>query len=295
MKTIAKKAARLLMDSGRYWATSPPLQDFLIKHVAPITLDPAMLSREYTVRPIWRLNARVLCQPYLFPHMRVFWFGRLESVPLDNFLRRHLHAGDTFLDVGANCGQYTTIASTLVQDKGRVIAFEPSHDMQQLLATHVRSQQLKNVTLHNVALGSAASVGELQFNRTAPGCSTLRTDLTVTGETFSQPCNLVRGDDVLNGEEIKGNTILKVDVEGHELECLRGLQNSLKHFVKFALIEITPAWIGGIRGVEEMWSIMGRAGLHGHLITPSGEIGALLEASDIPLDEQTDVVFCRNS
>ena len=99
MKTIAKKAARLLMDSGRYWAVSPRLQDFLIKHVAPITLDPALLPQEYAVRPVWRLNTGVLCQPYFFPHMRAYWFGRLESVSLDNFLRRHLHEGDTFIVV----------------------------------------------------------------------------------------------------------------------------------------------------------------------------------------------------
>ena len=167
--------------------------------------------------------------------------------------------------------------------------------MQQLLVSHVRSQQLKNVTLHSVALGSAESVGELQFNHAAPGCSSLRLDTLLSDETVSQPCRLARGDDVLKDVELSGNVILKVDVEGHELECLRGLRSTLRRFVKFAIIEITPAWIGGIEGVQEIWSIMENSGLRGHLLTRSGGVGRIVAPASIPLDEQTDVLFYRNS
>ena len=42
--------------------------------------------------------------------------------------RGHLKPGMTFIDVGANIGYFTVLASRLVGPEGRVIGFEPNSE-----------------------------------------------------------------------------------------------------------------------------------------------------------------------
>jgi hypothetical protein len=67
---------------------------------------------------------RVYCCLYRYGLSKDF-FGEPMTAAL---IRKILKEGMTFLDVGANCGTYTFLASKLVGEKGRVFAFEPHPD-----------------------------------------------------------------------------------------------------------------------------------------------------------------------
>jgi len=62
--------------------------------------------------------------PDLIP-MPVYLFGTWET-DLATFVRRRLRPGDTFVDVGANIGCISALASRLVGPRGTVVAIEPS-------------------------------------------------------------------------------------------------------------------------------------------------------------------------
>lgn len=125
--------------------------------------------------------------------------------------RDNLHPGDLFVDVGANIGGYSIWAAELGAD---VIALEPAEDTFQCLRD--------NITLNNyaiVAIQAAAgptcgdrrfSYGKDTLNRFDPEGSVKTKVLTI--------------DSIIKDRVVAG---MKVDVEGFELDVLRGCQHAL--------------------------------------------------------------------
>ncbi len=93
-------------------------------------------------------------------------FGEWERAETAT-IRSLLRPGDTFIDVGANFGWYTVIASDVVGNDGRVIAFEPAPAALALLRHNIQANGCENVTLEPEALSDR--VGTLQLHRRAGG------------------------------------------------------------------------------------------------------------------------------
>ena len=62
------------------------------------------------------------------------------------FMRRQLKPGMNVIDVGANIGYFTVLASKLVGDTGSVLAFEPNSENARLILLDVELNNLKNVS-----------------------------------------------------------------------------------------------------------------------------------------------------
>lgn len=73
----------------------------------------------------------------------------------------YLETGDAFIDVGANAGYFSVIASALVGEQGEVHAFEPNDGPFQLLKVSVKRNRLTNVSLNQSAAWSETSDLEL--------------------------------------------------------------------------------------------------------------------------------------
>jgi FkbM family methyltransferase len=266
------------------------VQDWLITRVCPYLLDPAVLPNTYVSRPILGTDARWLCNPYQYPHARPYWFGRLESIGLDNYLRRRLTPGDTFVDVGANCGQYSVLASALVGPRGRVLSFEPSGSMFRKLQTHVDEMRIENIEVFNKALGEREVECELQFNCQSPGSSTFQSRREGVDQIEVENCTMVIGDHLLAETKFPGSMTLKVDVEGFELSVIRGLASTIRNRASAVIVEVSPQWIGGLQGVTEMWNIFRESEFEAKIITEGTE-PRVIDVDEIPLDRQCDVVF----
>lgn len=85
-----------------------------------------------------------------------FWEPYVEHV-----LRKFLAPGSIFVDVGANVGWHTALASSIAGDGGRVYAIEPNPDNARLIAHTIQRNHLSNVHLVPIALG--ASTGHSAF------------------------------------------------------------------------------------------------------------------------------------
>ncbi len=133
-----------------------------------------------------------------------------------------LRPGCTFLDIGANVGLMSLFASRLVGAAGVVHSFEPLPEIASLLEASAQINGLDNIQVHRLALGATASERTLhrnpQVNRgsaslawgSAGGTST---DVWVDSlDHWSQTWPLHRV------------AMVKIDVEGWELEVLRGGQ-----------------------------------------------------------------------
>src|SRR5512138_27186 len=135
-------------------------------------------------------------------------------------VRRTLSPSDVFVDVGANIGLYTLLASRLVGERGSVHAFEPLSDAYELLQKNVQFNQLTNVRLNPVALGEQAGEAELYVNQ--------ESTLTSMGRTGRGRVLSVKKVPIWTLDEYAAKTgvekidFLKIDVEGFEGHVLRG-------------------------------------------------------------------------
>jgi FkbM family methyltransferase len=118
------------------------------------------------------------------------------------------------LDVGANVGFFTVLASRLAGPGGHVYAFEPLPRNLYYLERHVRLNDLTNVSVEGLAI--AATSGQAYF-RTAPHSSMggLRDDGNFQVTTASL-------DDLLATGRIRRPDFIKMDIEGAESDALRG-------------------------------------------------------------------------
>lgn len=157
----------------------------------------------------------------------LYYRGMYEDATM-RLLRRILRPGMTFVDVGANIGLHTTIAAHLVGPTGWVLAIEPQADLCSLIEANVRNNGLSNVTVIRTALGRTGGSAVLhQLYEANPGAATLRlhpgeeacTSAEVSVRTLSA---------VLEGLQLPPTEIVvKIDVEGAELEVLEGAEQYL--------------------------------------------------------------------
>jgi len=147
-----------------------------------------------------------------------------------NVVRRFLEVirpGDTLWDIGANFGYYSILAAGAVGTTGSVVSFDPHPDcLEDVLA----SAGLNNYTwlsTANVALGSAHGV--MRLAGAAEGIDgthrVVKLDAPESGPQFE--IQVVRGDDWLKEHPERPPNVLKIDVEGAELDVLTGLSGVL--------------------------------------------------------------------
>ena len=139
----------------------------------------------------------------------------------------------TVVDVGANRGQFALAVSRWAP-KARVIAFEPLAEAADCFRK-VFQGDLK-VTLHQAAIGPVGGEATIHVaaaddsssllpistkqERLFPGTSEIRTEIVKVGRLY----------DFVASEEIISPAMLKLDVQGYELEALRGCEELLKWF-----------------------------------------------------------------
>jgi FkbM family methyltransferase len=135
-----------------------------------------------------------------------------------------------FIDIGANFGLYTCIIGRQ-KLASRLIAFEPHRWARGRLQTHLELNGLAGVEIHDTAVGAARHTAVLLPG--AAGQSALST--VVVSHPDGYEIEVVPLDDVLSfvGEPL----VIKIDVEGYELEILEGAKSLLAGNYGYAQIE----------------------------------------------------------
>lgn len=135
-----------------------------------------------------------------------------------------LREGDVFYDIGANVGMYSCFVASEIP-KGRVIAFEPHPVNAQRLEENARLNGLESaISIRQEALGADAGTAELAVTGShQAGDGTHVLSHGEDRDTISVDLRTVDG--LVDSESIPKPTIVKIDVEGAELEVLRGFDN----------------------------------------------------------------------
>jgi FkbM family methyltransferase len=145
-------------------------------------------------------------------------FENKERAFIEGFLR----PGLVVVDIGAHHGFYSLLASKKVGPTGRVLAFEPSPRERSRLLRHLRLNSCLNARVWDCALGQADGNADLfVVDGTETGCNSLRPP-NASQPAKTVPVKVASLDDCLEREGIDHVDFIKMDVEGAEVEVLKG-------------------------------------------------------------------------
>lgn len=138
--------------------------------------------------------------------------------------------GEIVVDVGAHFGRYTIIASKRVGDSGKVISIEPDPGNFELLNKNIKLNSLTNVTTLNYAAYSEEAKIKMHLRQNIDAAALYNTVMEnrfKTGKFIEIKANTL--DNLLQLKQINLNLIswIKIDVEGAELEVLKGAASIL--------------------------------------------------------------------
>lgn len=144
-----------------------------------------------------------------------------------------LRTDDILWDVGANIGTHTVFAGKKLID-GSVVSFEPYPPNVERLRTNVKINNLKNVHIVQSALGS--SRGELHLNLEGEEAGHGGHSLTTDTHSNSVLVDVLTGDSLTN--KYGYPNVLKIDVQGEELNVLKGLDDILQSECRLIFCEV---------------------------------------------------------
>ncbi len=147
-----------------------------------------------------------------------YLLGNHEKRESDLFVKA-ISEGDIVFDIGAYVGYYTLLASKSVGPRGRVIAFEPLPKNIQLLRKNLELNRVQNVQIEEAAVAEEEGSALLSYGRTQSSGS-----LASTGDIEVRKVSL---DAMIENKVVPVPDLIKIDINGGELEALRGAQRLL--------------------------------------------------------------------
>lgn len=222
----------------------------------------------------WQIASRLMSGPIALPFVQgtwLFasrgmtgatgnWYCGLHEVNEMAFVLHLLRADDHFVDVGANVGSYTVLAGGVV--KARVTAVEPIPATFAHLRRNVMLNGMSERT-HCFQGGLSDKTGSLRFTFNLDTVNHVLSD----GEDLPFiEVPVTRLDDLVSQDV---PTLIKIDVEGHELAVLKGAQAILANSTLLAVIMETNG-SGSRYGVldDELVNLMNDYGFNAFVYDP---------------------------
>jgi FkbM family methyltransferase len=205
------------------------------------------------------------------------WTSPGERHGEEDFFRSYLRPGDWVVDVGANVGTVTLVASLAVGPSGKVIALEPHPRTYGFLLGNLKLNGVTNVVSRNAAVGDRP--GEIWLTSSVSDDQN-----SVTGEGQGVRVSQVTLDDVVAANA--QIALLKIDVEGYERFVLAG---AVKTLSRTACVYF-ESWDQAFRRFgydsREIANLLRDAGFRIFRFTPEGNI------KDFGVDDSSPV--CEN-
>jgi FkbM family methyltransferase len=150
------------------------------------------------------------------------------------FIKQHLKPGDTFIDVGANIGLMSLFASKVVGDGGSAWSFEGHPDTFKILERNAEENEIQNCHLFLCGIGEVESEMDLYLDPTdnRGASSAVRKNET----TLPVKMKILPLDSIVEQHSLSP-TMIKIDVEGMELEVIKGARQTIEKHRPFLIVE----------------------------------------------------------
>ena len=167
------------------------------------------------------------------------------------FLWQFLEPGMVFFDLGAFHGIFSVLAGKKLSSRGQVVAFEPSPRERRRFQLHLRINGLRGVQLEPYAVSGRTD--KLTFFTVAPELGTMNSlkPPPVQVPVRESVVQAVSLDEYFLARQIERMDLMKIDVEGGELEAFRGARRLLESIRPIVICEV-------LDGVTRSWGYPAR-------------------------------------
>lgn len=289
-KVLRRELAHILLRflEDKKWRGTWRIKKFVSNSLIPRPKGPVICSTKY--------GFKVIVHPALDNNggleAQIYYAGSYEAGTLYIFLKT-LSSGDVCLDVGANIGLMSLHAAKLVGNSGLVYSFEPMPAVFELLKANVDLNNFNNIHTYKLALGARQETqpiyAHFAINR---GGSSL---VNFEGGQKIADVNVETIDNVVFSLIKRDIKLIKIDVEGWELEVLKGARRVLSQ-AHAPIICVEYSCLHPIQGGEPLDIYRFITSINGYRCfkleksksTPS-KLMAIREIRDLP---KHDNLFC---
>lgn len=167
--------------------------------------------------------------------------NELTSPDLDALKLSHfLSPGDTFIDVGANHGSFSLVASRLVGTGGMVVAVEPQPLLSKLVGLSLQETAECPFEVYQFACSDHEGQANFYVPFGSSGSAGLIPGFSAKGQHQTFNVALKRFDDSVDWKSFTGHCFVKLDVEGSEMAFLRGAEQMLRERKPKIMMEVNP-------------------------------------------------------
>lgn len=211
----------------------PVAAKMLLSRVAFLSLIPFFLPDKYFLMDYYgaKMYINLFAAPIAFDRafgVYEYWMTRLfHSI---------VKEGMTIIDIGAHKGTYSVLFASLMNDKGKVLAFEPDPANRSWITKNIQVNGYRCIETYPFALSD--NDGDTTFYA-ADGMGSLIPN--PASKALSQEPITVqtrRLDNFLKEKNILNVDIIKMDVEGADLLVLKGAENTLRNMNLSLLMDI---------------------------------------------------------
>lgn len=164
------------------------------------------------------IESRFLDNTYLLSLSR-------NNIELERLISEVPHQG-CFIDIGANNGFFTLLAAKTLGREGLILSFEPQRKLFASIVRCAEANKFSNVHVFNIAVSDRCSSISMSQNKSHSGSSRL----TIDGKAIDESWSANIDEDMLLIPKMIGkrNILIKIDVEGHEYNALKGIMGIIK-------------------------------------------------------------------
>jgi FkbM family methyltransferase len=165
---------------------------------------------------------------------------RVHEPCTTRLLTQCLQSGMTVVDIGCNVGYFALLEAKCVGPTGKVIAIEPEPGNARLFLSNLHANGYRNVDFHQVAISDRNGTFPLRLSEKSNRHSLSPVPWPTTD--FRVPVRTL--DSLLSEDPPDSVNLVRMDLEGHEVEVLSGMRGTIERYSPRLLIEIHPDLIG---------------------------------------------------
>lgn len=208
--------------------------------------------------------------------IRLKWENIYET-NITNLIINNIKQNCIFIDIGANIGYYTLLASRLLNSNSYIYSFEPVTETFKVLNENIDLNNINNVKAFKIALGSEDKKEKILLSEEA-GLNSIVSNRKVNRNKIKEEIIIKKLDTIINFEN--ENIFLKIDIEGYEFEALKGMSTLLINNKCKIVFEYTPKFFSyfmkdTVEYSLNMFNYLNHLGYHIFEIGIHGEINKI--------------------
>lgn len=159
--------------------------------------------------------------------------GNYKCEPELLYIQQVLKPDSVFIDIGTNKGIYLYQAEKSISS-GKIIGFEPNKS----LVNYIKPL-FPNAEIYPLAASSKSGTAVLNIPKKANGLQDTRASLEAMGEDVEKvEIQMITLDEFAKEKNLSKIDVVKIDVEGHEFDSVKGCVNILQTIKPIFIIEI---------------------------------------------------------